>query len=220
MLRRHCSARPRAAIVAATRATRARPRPESGKRSTARSSSALRIAGERGWRVEPRRELRQHARARRASLSRGRPRARERADAGIVTTRSKRSRSAWESFARKRASCCGEHEHSAAGSARLRRGRDSSSRRAGSGPGRRAWPVSPRDADRAVLERLAEGLEHRPLELRELVEQQNAVVGEAGLSRAWSSPPPTIAAIDALWCGARKGGSSIKPVRSRTPATE
>src|SRR5205085_11902062 len=40
------------------------------------------------------------------------------------------------------------------------------------------------DRDPPVLERLAESLEARALELRELVQEQHTVVGERGLARA------------------------------------
>jgi hypothetical protein len=43
--------------------------------------------------------------------------------------------------------------------------------------GKTAWP-GPGDGDDAVLERLPQRLEHRALELRELVEKENASVGE------------------------------------------
>ena len=54
--------------------------------------------------------------------------------------------------------------------------------------GKRRLARSTRDADRPVLERLPESLEHQALEFRELVEQQNAVMGKARLARAWASP--------------------------------
>ena len=40
----------------------------------------------------------------------------------------------------------------------------------------------PRDGDETVLERLAQRLEHRPLELRQLVEEEHAPVSEAHLA--------------------------------------
>jgi hypothetical protein len=43
--------------------------------------------------------------------------------------------------------------------------------------GRTARP-GPGDGDDAVLERLPQRLEHRALELRELVEKENALVGQ------------------------------------------
>ncbi len=42
------------------------------------------------------------------------------------------------------------------------------------------------DRHGAVLERLAKGLERRPLELAELVEEEHAVVREARLARTWA----------------------------------
>ena len=111
-----------AATVRATRATRARPRAESGSRSVARVSSSLASSVRLGA----------------ASLSRSRAattRVRTGSDAslgpaassvargrGTVTTRSKRSRSARESLSRKDAIRCAEHEHSAPGSPRAPQG--------------------------------------------------------------------------------------------------
>jgi hypothetical protein len=108
----------RAAAVAATRATFAFPRAESGSESTARSSS---------WRA-----LRERLGASRAAAastlsltaadgSPGAPSSPERAR-GTTTTRSKRSRRARESLSRYEASRWGEHEHSAAGSPRAPQG--------------------------------------------------------------------------------------------------
>ena len=56
-------------------------------------------------------------------------------------------------------------------------------------PGREDRPASdPRDADEAVLERLAERLERGPLELRELVEDEHTPVREADLARLRPGP--------------------------------
>ena len=55
--------------------------------------------------------------------------------------------------------------------------------------GKTAWPATRATAIDAVLERLAQGLEHRPVELGELVEQQHAVMGKADLAR--TRPRPT-----------------------------
>ena len=82
---------------------------------------------------------------------------------------------------------------------------------------------STRETDHdAVLERLAQRLEHRPCELRELVEEEHAVVREARLARPRrGAPPPTMAAAEAEWCGARNGGTRISPAPgASTPATE
>ena len=45
-------------------------------------------------------------------------------------------------------------------------------------------PRRPRDRDAAFLERLAHRVQHTPLELRHLVQEENAVVREADLSGA------------------------------------
>jgi hypothetical protein len=41
-----------------------------------------------------------------------------------------------------------------------------------------------RDANAAVLERLTEGLQHRARKLRELIQEEHPVVGQADLTRA------------------------------------
>ena len=100
-----------------------------------------------------------------------------------MTTRSKRSSSARESLSRNAASRCGEHEHvgrrvAPAGT------RTEVHRRDELEPGREErLALRARDRDDAVLERLPQRLERRPLELRQLVEQQDAVVREARLAR-------------------------------------
>src|SRR5947209_17688994 len=64
------------------------------------------------------------------------------------------------------------------------RGRDEAEARGvGDGPGR------PRDRPPTRLERLAQGLQHRGLELRKLVEEQDAVVRPADLSRHGEATP-------------------------------
>ena len=74
----------------------------------------------------------------------------------------------------------------------------------------------PGDDHHAVLERLAQRLEHRPGELGQLVEEEHAVVREAGLAGPRRvAPPPTIAAAEAEWCGARNGGTRISPAPAR-----
>ena len=138
------------------------------------------------------------------------------------TTRSKRSSSARESLSRYAASRSGEQEHSAAGSPRAPHGQRFIVPTSWNRAGKTSAPADARDRDRAVLERLAQRLERRPRELRQLVEEQHAAVREGRLAgpRA-TQPPPTIAAIDAVWCGARNGGAdqSGRPGGSR-PATE
>src|SRR5207248_8984678 len=108
--------------VAATRATRARPRAESGSRSTARDKRASALS------VRLRRCARNRSRAA-TTRSRTDSEASEGAAAsstargrGTVTSRSKRSSSARDSLSRYAASRCLEHEHSAAGSPRAPQG--------------------------------------------------------------------------------------------------
>ena len=101
-----------------------------------------------------------------------------------MTTRSKRSTSARESLSRNAASRCAEQEQverriaaAAAGAEVHRRDELEASRE-------ERHALRARDADDAVLERLAERLERGPQELRQLVEQQHAAVREARLARA------------------------------------
>ena len=118
-----------------------------------------------------------------------------------MTTRSKRSSSARESLSRKARRRCGEHEHSAEGSPRPAQGQIHRRDELKSGRKERL-ALHPCDRDDAVLERLAERLERRALELRQLVQEQDASVRETCLARPRPVPPPTIAAVEALWCGA------------------
>ena len=141
---------------------------------------------------------------------------------GTVTTRSKRSRSARESFVAERASRCGEHEHSAAGSPRPPQGQRFIVATSWKRAGKTRPPDDARDGDDAVLERLAERLERRPLELGQLVEQQDAAVGEARLARRGAAT----AADDrrpSTRCGAARGTAARSisaPSGASTPATE
>ena len=64
-----------------------------------------------------------------------------------------------------------------------RTGTGSWSRRAGIGPGRPTRPTARDDRDEAILERLAQRFERRPLELGQLVEEQDAAMREARLAR-------------------------------------
>ena len=143
-----------AAIVAATRATRARPRPESGRESTARASSSapgFEGSADRGASRQPR-----STRSRTAADdgSPGDPPSSVARARGTWTTRSKRSSSARESLSRYAASRCGEQEHSAAGSPRPPQGQrfivPTSTNRAG----KTALSLHAGDCDRPVLERL------------------------------------------------------------------
>ena len=106
----------------------------------------------------------------------------------MCTTRSKRSRSARESFMPYAASFCGEQLHSdgrvAAGAARAqvhRPDQDEPRREDG-------LATDPRDGDDPVLERLAQRLEHRTVELGQLVEEEDAAVREAHLARTRPRP--------------------------------
>ena len=171
--------------ICATRATRARPRPESGSRSTARArrSCAPLLAGTAAPPSRPRAATTRLADSRR-SLARLAPQARPRAAAAA------RLRGRSDPGAPARAcrgsgrSAAASSVHSdgriAAGAARaqVHRPDELESR----GEDRAA--ADSRDGDRPVLERLAQGLEHRSRELRQLVEQEHAVVREGRLSRS------------------------------------
>ena len=101
-----------------------------------------------------------------------------------------------------------------------RRGRGSSSRRGRTEPERPR--VLARGRSRSSRPRVAaatpRGLAGRTPRARP---EEDAAVRERRLARARPAPPPTIAAVDAVWCGARNGGRSTRgrPARSR-PATE
>ena len=103
---------------------------------------------------------------------------------GTATTRSKRSSSARESLSRIRGEALRRARASAAGSPRPPQGHrfivanELEARR------KQRPPADARDADEAVLERLPQRLERGPLELRQLVEQEDAAVREARLARA------------------------------------
>ena len=173
-------------MVRATRATRTRPRPESGSLSTAldRSSDAASVL--RGS-VDRRRPRAISTRSRTAaeaspggaasSAARGR---------GIATARSKRSSSARESFSRYAASRCGVQAHSTAGSPRAPHGTHVHRADELEASREERMPTDARDRDDAVLERLAERLQHRAWKLGQLVEQQNAAMRERDLSGARS----------------------------------
>ena len=72
--------------------------------------------------------------------------------------------------------------------------------------GKRDRALRPRDPHAALLERLAQRLERGPRELRQLVEEQHAVLREARLARGRRRrrrrPGP---AAEIEWCGARNG---------------
>ena len=61
------------------------------------------------------------------------------------------------------------------------------------------------DRDHPVLQRLAQHLQHVLAELRQFVQEQHAVVGQADLARAGDAPPPISPASEMVWCGAAEG---------------
>ena len=67
------------------------------------------------------------------------------------------------------------------------------------------------DRDGTFLERLAQSLDGRARELSELVEEQDAVVGDEISPWRGELPPPIRAAVEIVWCGARNGRVSIRP---------
>ncbi len=172
------------AIVLATRATRARPRPESDRRSTARSSSSE-AAGEsaRRWCLASTGRLddagtdgRRRLARRRSEL--GGSRARHGHDEVEAIEERPRDALAVRLHALGRAGAIACPTPAAATRAEVHRGHEPE-------PGREARPA-PNAGDRhlAVLERLPQRLEQRPGELRQLVEQQHAAMGEADLAGA------------------------------------
>ena len=126
---------------------------------------------------------------------------------GIATTRSKRSSSARDTFSWYEPIRCAEQRHSAAGSPRPPHGHMFIVRDEPKAAGKRACTADPRDRDDAVLERLPQRLEHRaagtPAARRG--EGRRGARGSPRPGRG-TAPPPTIAAADAPWCGARNGG--------------
>ena len=75
--------------------------------------------------------------------------------------------------------------------------------------------------DAPVLERLAQRLQRRPRELRQLVEEQHAAVRErrlAGLRRRRRRRPGRPAEI--VWCGARNGRRADEPAAPCRPAID
>ncbi len=140
---------------------------------------------------------------------------------GTVTTRSNRSSSARESLSRYRASRCAEQLQSSAASPRAPHGHrfivPTSWKRAGNSarPSTRAIETTPsssgcRSASSAVRWNSGSSSRSSTPRCARLASPGRGFV-----------PPPTIAAVEALWCGARKGGTrtSGRPV-GRMPATE
>ena len=140
---------------------------------------------------------------------------------GTATTRSKRSSSARESFARYAASRCAVHEQLAPASPRAPHGQRfivaTSWNRAGktARPAARAMQTTPsssgwRSASRAGRANSASSSRRRTPWCARLASPGRM-----------PGPPPTIAAVDALWCGARKGGVRTSGCSGgRRPATE
>ena len=76
------------------------------------------------------------------------------------------------------------------------------------------------DGDFAGFERLAQRIENLSLKFGQFVEEQDALMGERDFARPGMDPPPTSAAIEAEWCGARKGRRSVNAPPANCPATE
>ena len=73
-----------------------------------------------------------------------------------------------------------------------------------------------RDADRPVLERLAQDLQHVARKLGEFIEKQQAVVRQADFAGTRQpGPPPIMPASEMVWCGVRNG---LRPQQSRAVA--
>ena len=175
-------------MVRATRATRARPRPLNGSRSTARSRSseaaAVRRGVERASRPAP-----ASTRPRTADDASDGPAASSSAcERGIATTRSKRSSRARDTLSRyaatRRRSARAVEARVATTAARAEIHRRDEPE---SGREQRA-ATDARDGHDAVLEGLPERLEHRPRELRQLVQEKDAAMGEADLARPRDRP--------------------------------
>ena len=186
----------------------ARPRPESGRRSTARSSSSVASFVHSG---RPARSTRAPASTRSrtgadaslgAAASSTAPRARHRDDE--VEAIEQRPRE----LVPERASRCGEHLHSAAGSPRAPHGHRFIAADELEARREDRSAVDARDADDAVLERLAERLERRSLELRELVQDEDSPVRQADLT----GPRPRAAADER-----RDGGAVVRRAEGREP---
>ncbi len=212
-----------AATVLATRATRARPRPESGTRSTARSSSAD-AASVRRQDVTVAQPLAggDHPHAHRGRRLTGRrsqllgPRSRHRDDE--VEAVEQRARHLLAIAQRSAAGCSRSRRPDRRAH---RRGTGSSSRRAGSAPGRaRARrPARPRRR----RPRAAVAATRAPGAGTRAARPSAARLGGRGSPHPGrgTAPPPTIAAAEAPWCGARNGGTRMigRPAGS-VPATE
>ena len=172
-----------AAIVRATRATRARPRPESGSRSTALESSSDAASVRRGSAVAEPLACGHDALAhggrrlagRRGQLRRTRPRHRD--DEVEAVEQRARELLAVGGEPLRRARALDRRIAARAARAQVHRPDELEARR------EERVPADPRDRDDAVLERLAQRLEDRARELGQLVEQQHAAVRERDLAR-------------------------------------
>ncbi len=177
------SARASTAIVRATRATRARPLPESGSRSTALDSSSEAASVRRGTAVRKRSRASRTRRRTSADGSAGGAASSAARGRGIATARSKRSRSARESFSRYAVSRCvraraldGRIAPRAARAHVHRADEHEASRE-------ERVTADARDRHHAVLERLPQGLENRTRELGQLVQEQDAAMSQRHLTR-------------------------------------
>ncbi len=176
----------RAAIVRATRATRARPRPESGRRSTARSSSSAEAGVRRsGGPVEtPARahhsvpHRRRRLRRRRGQL--GSPRTGHRDDQVEAIEQCARQLLPVGSEPLTRACAFECRIAPRAARTEVHRGDELEAGR------KQAVAADAGHRDDSVLERLTQRLQRRPRELRKLVEKQDAAVREAGFPGAWA----------------------------------
>ena len=172
-----------AATVRATRATRARPRPESGSRSTALPEELV------GLRRPPQRRAAQPGTSARDALADGRRRLR-RAGRQLLGPRPRHGDDEVEPIEQRPRELVAERRQP------LRRARALGGGIATPGAGAQVHrrdqleagreerqPLDAGDRHDAVLERLAQRLERRPLELGQLVEEQHASMREARLPR-------------------------------------
>ena len=69
------------------------------------------------------------------------------------------------------------------------------------------------------LQRLPQHFQHRAVELRQLVEEEDAAMRERDFAGPRPCPPPTSPACETVWCGARKGRWRTKAIsRPSMPA--
>ena len=190
-LRRRARARPprrraRRAIVSATRATRARPRPESGSRCTAcvsvASAAFVRVSEPGTARAAHDPLL--HSRRGLAGLRRElvRPRPRHGDDEVEAVDQRARELVAERREPLRRAGALDRRVAAPAARAQVHGSDELEARRV------HGLALDAGDRDRAVLERLAERLERRARELRQLVEEQHAVVRERRLAGSRAGP--------------------------------